>query len=107
MSKKLVTKIIEKKKNPELKPGDPVAYTAEFLKRICDFSKASADRRGVFASWKDESYAYVHWDNEAELLKDYEADPEYCEQLKKNGALVMGVNICKVGSARFGDTYAN
>ena len=87
------------------RPGDRVAYTAKFVKNTGG-GKHTVDQRGVYV--KDDprtpNMGYVHWDGEDEYLKAmYADDPEYAAHVKENGTWVKLVNICRVGTVRFGD----
>lgn len=70
----------------KFKPGDKVAWSAKFLKSIGDFSKYSADKRGVIKKIEDLGGGLI--------IAEVE------------GLSPLGVNIknlAKVGSAAFGD----
>ena len=90
----------------QLKIGDRVACASAHLKNTGQQTGAAGSRRGTYAG--PCSYApgfgFVHWDDEAERIAagqgDY-AEADYCESVRKNGALVGLRAIARVGSARF------
>lgn len=69
----------------QLKIGDMVAFKAKFLKDICDFSKTSADKRGKIIKIEDfgDGFLLAHVEN--------------------FNSPVNIKNLCKVGSAAYGD----
>ena len=70
----------------QLKIGDVVAYRAKFLKDIADFSYKSASKRGKITKIEEISKDFI--------IVEIDGDFGHSVNIK---------NICKVGSAAFGD----
>jgi hypothetical protein len=77
--------------------GDTVAWKARHLKSIGDYSRDSADMRGVVLSI-DGDMAQVRWPqwHEDSVCKYYEEDVEYVAHIRQHGSRVHTGNICKV-----------
>ena len=57
---------------PNIKTGDRVAYSARFLRSICDYSHASASKRGTVTGLKTYGHGFtvatIKWDNDNDIL---------------------------------------
>lgn len=59
-------------KNQKLNVGDRVAYSAKFLRSICDYSHESASKRGTVTSLKDYgtmTHVKIDWDDDKDELR--------------------------------------
>ncbi len=96
------------RKETTLKAGDRIAYAAAFLKAIgADYNLAQ--RRGTFVGFEGPIFGRVHWDDEDARIAAREgqyAEQDYCDDVRERGSLVGLKSICRVGTARFADTYA-
>ena len=83
--------------------GETIAYTAKFLKNTGQFTGGAGKRRGVFRSlWdKDPKFARVHWHDADYTCLAEQWGQDYADDAKAHGQLVLAVNICRVGSAKF------
>jgi hypothetical protein len=86
--------------------GDRVAYTAKHLRNTGQLTGSASSRRGTYlreCSWSD-NYCHVMWDDTdyqiANKIGDF-VEPDYCEEIKKNGSPAPIGIICKIGSAKF------
>lgn len=89
-----------------LKTGDRVAFSARHLRNTGQGHDA-ASRRGTLLSDPDAiGYAYVRWDNEAEMLASgvgQFGDPEYCEHVRRHGSYHPASILARVSSLAFSE----
>lgn len=78
-----------------LEIGARVRYASKFLRDTAQHTGAAPQRRGTFVGyWAfDHKFVRVHWDD-----FDYDAQAaqhgeDYADESRKNGQLVLGVNI--------------
>ena len=59
-------------KTAKLIPGDRVAYSAKFLRSICDYSHDSASKRGTVLAVKDYgsmTHVKIDWDDDKDEMR--------------------------------------
>ena len=96
--------------------GDRVAYARKFLKQVCDYSRDSAQRRGVVVATAGQTFdGYLHWRTRKPLhVQDGFALVQWTDETyprqdpddtdpPQHAHLVAVSSIARVGTAAFAD----